>query len=207
MFFASRPYLLAMLAVLFAAPAALAKPAVPPEAEVKAATVLIAEVYKKDYDAAKTPPQKQALAAKMLVDADKTTDDLTSAYALYQVAQKIAAGIGDVETAMQISERVASRFEVDQAEMERKLYVTLAPAVKTPLDHFNLTRYIGRTLPALVKERQFDDVAALLDLALDAARKSKDAELQKYWAWKGAQLKAQASAWTKADAALATLKT
>ncbi len=197
---------LSLLFTLLTLSWACAQSPVPSEADVKAATKLVSDVYKKDYDAARLPMQKQALAVKLLEDADKTLNDKTSAYAMYQVAQKIAVGIGDVETSLRIGEHIAARFEVDAATRQQELLKNLADAVKTPLDAANLSRYLGKLLEPLVKSNQFQDVGPLLELILDTAKKSKDSDLQKYWSWKEQQLVAQAKAWNAAQAALAKLE-
>jgi hypothetical protein len=175
---------LAALCLLLSGAGAQAQSPVPAEADVQAATKLVSDVYKKDYDAAKTPTQKQALAVKLLEDADKTLDDKTSAYAMYQVAQKIAVGIGDVETALRIGERVAARYVVDAPARERQVLEGLADSVKTPADANNLTRYLGLRLAPLVKQNKLDDVTPLLELTVGVAKKSNDSDLQKYWSWK-----------------------
>jgi hypothetical protein len=197
---------LALLFVLLVLSCARAQAPVPPEADVKAATKLVSDVYKKDYEAAKSPSQKQTLALKLLEDADKTLDDKTSAYAMYQVAQKIAVGLGDVETALRVGERIAARYDVDAAAQRRQLLESLAESVRTPLEASSLTRYLGNLLPLLVKQNKFQEVGPLLELTTDVAKKSKDADLQKYWAWKGQRLKAQATAWSVAKAALDKLE-
>jgi hypothetical protein len=174
---------------------------------VQAATKVVSEVYKKEYDAAKSPAQKRTLALNLLADADKTINDANGAYAMYQVAQKIAIGLGDVDISVHVGARIAARFEVDAPAEQRKLFEALLETAKTPLDQANLTRYIGLALPPLVKQTRFEEVAALVQLAVEAAKASKDVDLQKYWAWKEQQLTAQAKAWSAAQAALAKLET
>lgn len=184
-----------------------ARKPVPADADVQAATKLVAEVYKKDYDGAKTPTEKQALARKMLGDAARTTDDLTSAYALCQVARKIAVGIGDVETAMQATQQLGDRFDIDRGELQSEVFQEVAPLAKLPADQLALARYIGRALPALIKAENFETAQALAAQAVAAAKKSKDADAVKTWAWRQERLVAQAKAFAETQPAQATLKT
>ncbi len=179
---------------------------IPSEGAVAEATKLIADVYKQDYEQAKTVAQKQKLAQKMLDDAQASKDDPSARYALLQVAKKIAIGIGDVETAILAIERSANVFDVDANSQRQQLFEDIAGQVKSADDNYALARYIGRETAALLQDNQLNAAQSLADLALATAKKAKDPDLVKQWSRRQTQLKERQLAWTKAQAALEVLK-
>jgi hypothetical protein len=167
---------------------------VPEEATIQESTKAIVDVYKKEYEAAKTPQLKQSLAKKLIQDAEKTTDDSGAKYALLQVARKIATGIGDVDLAMQAVDATEHAFRVESGELRKDTITTLAPLAKSSFDHYTLTRYVGAVLEQVIRDDQYGVALELTDLALASAKKASDADLVKQW------LRRQQTVRTKADA-------
>lgn len=179
----------------------------PSAAALEQAKRLVAEAYAKDYQAAKAPAQKHALAQKMLDDAAQPTSDRAGLFALLDTARKISVGIGDIEQAMTAVEATSSAFQVDAAQMKQDVLRSVAPLVKTPADHAALTRYIGRELPKIVALDRYESATDLMTLALASAKKANDADLVKQWTRRQTKLAALAEAYAPAQAALATLET
>src|SRR5688572_16064623 len=71
---------------------------VPGEAEQRAATKTIAEIYKGDYERAKTSERRIEVAKKMLADALALKDDVVGRYVLLRITRDAAAQSGDMET-------------------------------------------------------------------------------------------------------------
>src|SRR5690606_25330584 len=71
---------------------------VPDEAAQKQTVQLIANLYKGEYDAAKTPEQQSELAKKLFRVGVESMDDVSGRYVLFRLARDIAAGAGDAET-------------------------------------------------------------------------------------------------------------
>ena len=180
---------------------------VPSEDAIAAATKIIADVYKQDYEQAKTAAQKQKLAQKLLDDAQASKDDPSARFALFQIARKIATGIGDLETAILAIERCAKVFDVDTISQRQQLFEDIAGQVKTADDNYGLARYIGRETVALLQDNQLTAAQSLTELGLSTAKKAKDPDLVKQWSRRQTQLKERQQAWTKSQAALEVLKT
>lgn len=174
---------------------------VPADAAVKGSTGLIAEIYRKDYDAAKSPAQKQALCKKLLEDGQKSSDDPTAKFALFQVARKIAIGIGDVDSALLAIEQSAAAFDFNPGEDKRRVFEELASTIKSPEDTYTLTRYIGRELNSRIKANDLAVAESLIAAGISAAKKSKDAELLKQWTRRQSSLDSRVAAWAAAEPA------
>ncbi len=96
---------------------AVKKPAVPDEAALTAAEKEIKEVYKAEY-AKKLPPDKQALARRLLKEGIDTKDKPAARYVLFKEARDIAATIGDLPLSLQVAEEMAKYFAVSAVEMK-----------------------------------------------------------------------------------------
>lgn len=112
-----------------------AKAVVPDAAAQKAAAAIIADVYKPDYEKAKTSPQKIELAKKLFQEGEATKDDAVARFVLFRVARDIAAQQGDLLTALNIVNRMAGEFDVDRLQMQLDVAVVAAKAPKLAKDH------------------------------------------------------------------------
>jgi hypothetical protein len=178
---------------------------VPEAAVIQDSTKAIVDVYKTEYEAAKTPQLKQTLAKKLIQDAEKTTDDPAARYALLQVARKIATGIGDVDLAMQAVDATEQAFRVESGALRKDAITTLAPLAKSSFDHFTLTRYAGAVLEEVIRDDQYDVALELTDLAIASAKKASDPDLVKQWLRRQQAVKAKADAHAKVKDAFDTL--
>src|SRR5688572_13933392 len=115
---------LSLAMILWSAAASLlAQPAkrlaVPDDAQLAAASKLVAEVYRPEFEAAKTAQAKQSLATKMLKDAEQTQDDPAAKFALLKTARRIASGIGNVDVALSAVDATNKAFELNDRDLRR----------------------------------------------------------------------------------------
>jgi hypothetical protein len=181
--------------------------AIPAEAAVAEAKKLIADVYKKDYENAKTPLERQALAKKLIEDAGKSQDDPAARFALLQVARKMSVAIGDVATAMQVVDETAAAFEVIPGDDKCEVFEELANQAKTAEDNSLLARYILLELEPLVAAENLATAQKLTQAGLLAAKKSKETDLIKQWTRRREQLETRIAASFAAETAKTTLAT
>lgn len=181
------------------------KASVPSEAAQAKALELVKEVFAAQWEAARTSPQKQALATALLQKATEATDT-TNRYVLLEVARDMAAGVGDAALAIRAIDAMAARYNVDAYRLKGN---TLARAAKTVRlqKHFGAVAEHALTLIDEAVER--DDFAAagyLGAMALENARKGKDYELIKQANLRNQQIAEIAAAYAEIQNALLILK-
>src|SRR5207237_516952 len=136
----------------------------------------IADVYKKEALAAKTPLQKLALAKKLMADAEGTKSNPATKYTLLGQVSKMAAQIGHVELAIEATEAMAGEFDVNHAALVADALKEIVKVAKTPEQNFLILRWVDNSLTL---RHPGDDYAAsqrLAEFGLAAAKISKDRE-------------------------------
>jgi hypothetical protein len=165
---------------------------VPPEADVMKATQALATTYQKEYEAAKSVPQKQALAGRLLGDAEKEPEPARR-FALFQVARNMAVDVYDIDFAMRIIDELAAAFAIDEGAYRRDAIAVLAPNLKTIPEHITLARHAWRVLQRLVKRDRFPAAVELCEIGVACAKKSGDGDLLKQWTRRRDEVAAQAA--------------
>ena len=87
--------------------------ALPSNEMLAKARALIRDVYKADFDTAKTSSHKIDLATKLVQVAIDTTNDDVGRFTLLQIAKEIAVAQGDVVLAFVVIERIARSYQID----------------------------------------------------------------------------------------------
>jgi hypothetical protein len=128
---------------------------VPPENARSQAIALLQEIYRPEYQAAKTQQDRSELAQKIVTTADETNDDPVARYVMLRVATDIAVQAADVDTAMECVKKMATYYDIDEFEMRASA----------------LTSVAGR----LTRETE----GAMLPRAADLCRESIEAQLQR----------------------------
>lgn len=200
-----------LLALILIAPHALrAQPAqrapVPDDVQLKEAKKLVAEAYRRDYEAAKTPLQKRAFAKKLLDDAAKTSDDPAARYAMLLTAKNIATNLSDIDFAMQSAQQIAQFYTVDDAATRLELLTEIGGALKAGQDVLPFMRHARRTLSTLIKANDYETAAKLAELAVTVSTKSRDPDLKTEWLRRQQETAWRTSAYAALAPALAKLK-
>jgi hypothetical protein len=104
------------------------KSAVPSEAEQTKALRLLRDIFKAEYDIARTTEQKSQLAKKMLEQASQSKTDPLSYYMLLRVAKDIAVAAGDAGTAIQAIDRMAETYNIDAVQLKSQILPMLSRA-------------------------------------------------------------------------------
>jgi hypothetical protein len=179
----------------------------PAEDQLKAATALIADIYKKDLAAAKTAPQKRVLAKKMLDDAANTRDDAAAKYALCVAARKLAQDSGDVEVAFQAISVLEKEFDIDASNERKTLLAELAADVKDPAIAYDLLVYIHQSQMASLAADRPEAAAELNSALTKCGARLADADLRKQIEVRSAEIAEIVAAWKQHQATAEKLKT
>ncbi|MDW8036747.1 MAG: hypothetical protein RMI90_01770 [Thermoguttaceae bacterium] len=181
-----------------------ARASLPPQPDVQKALQLLEEVYKEDMAAAKTAEKKRALAGRLLADAQEAQNPAEQV-ALLQAARQWAVQAADVGFALRCVDALAERFQVDPLAIKTETLEALSKSGigASPLD-------VAEAAEPLVEEAleqdKYDLAVRLSRLALAAARKTKNAELQKRLTAQNKQVEQAAKVYQKIQAALDTLR-
>jgi hypothetical protein len=102
--------------------------------ELAHARMQVAEIYRQEYEQAKTSDQRQALAARMFNDARTTENDPAGRYALLLVARDVAVNCGDVELALSIIDQVASEYAIPRHQWVDEAIAKIGTSARPPKD-------------------------------------------------------------------------
>jgi len=159
---------------------ALGQQAPIPSKEAQAKShALILEIFKEDLANAKDAAANSKLAATLLQQGreSKGKEEAANRYMLYQMAADLAAQAGDTPLALTAVEEMARSFRVNTQEL--KISVLLASGKHTESKEANkaLVELILPMIGDAVEADDYDAALKLSQLALDAARKSKNLPL------------------------------
>ena len=99
---------------------------VPPENARSQALALLQEIYRPEYQAAKTQEDRSELAQKIVTTADETNDDVVARYVMLRVATDIAVQAADADTAMECVTKMATYYDIDEFEMRASALTSIA---------------------------------------------------------------------------------
>lgn len=184
-----------------------AKPPIPDEAAQKEAMAVIKEVYKADYDKAKTAEQKVILAKKLLKDAIATKDDPVGGYVLLRVAKDIASAQGDLDTAFLAIGTAAGRYDVDTLKLKVTAVTEAFKATRQPKDHEQLIQKILPVLDKSIVEDRYDLSNELVAIAVPSSRAARNGEILKRIAVRSKEVEEIEREFKRTAAALELLKT
>jgi hypothetical protein len=181
------------------------KTSVPDDAAQKTALAVVADVYRPDYEKAKTTPQKVELAKKLLSDGSATKDDAVGRFVLFRVARDIAAQQGDLATSLDAIAKIDREFEGDKLRMQLDAAKTAVKTAKAPKDQGALGLLLMPLIDDNIAADRYDDAKVLGSLAVDCARSARDSERIKQLAAKTNEVDEVAAEYEKVKDAAATL--
>jgi hypothetical protein len=155
---------------------------VPPKALLAKKDQLIRElldsVWREDYTRAKADAAgKQALAIRLLQEAQDTFDDAAGKYVLLRDAREWAARGGDANTALQALDEMAQWYNVDALDLK---VTTLAEVAKGVVDA-DASKALAQLTLGVIEDAlavdNYEVAGRLLPVAETAARKAKNVPL------------------------------
>lgn len=168
------------------APAPIAKPQVAPvavdtrmpipsEADQQQALKMVQDLYKTEFEQARTAENKRSLSQKMLHEASKLKGP--DRYVLFQSALELAVKVDDQKLAFEAIDRMAEAFEIDPWELKASI---LSPWTKRAHKQPERKAFAQECLALLQKalaDNSFTAAEQLGKLALSEASKAKEKEL------------------------------
>jgi len=172
-----------------AAPVAAAEPKpaparrlpVPDQAAQQKTQADVAEIFRNDLAAAKTPEKKAAVAQSLHRQAQSSGDDPNARFVLLKMACDLAAEGGDVAHAMELVGAMEQSFQVNAVQVEGYVLKKMTDSMPTGPNAAAVGQQIADAAVACadkcVSQDNYDGATGFVDLAMAAARKTKDPDL------------------------------
>ncbi|HOM15898.1 MAG TPA: hypothetical protein PLQ00_01140, partial [Thermoguttaceae bacterium] len=185
-------------------PAITHRQPVPDQAAVQKALKMLDEVYKDDMTAAKTPEKKRSFAGRLLaegLDAQIPAEQ----FALLQAARQWAVQAGDVSFALRAADAMIERFQVDAVAIKAEALEGLSKT-GSPVSPVELAEAAEPLVQEALDHDAYDMAVRLSRLGLNAARRTKNAELIKRLTAQNKEVEQAAKAYQKIQAAKDALR-
>lgn len=141
-------------------------------------SIYVAEYANTSYDA------RRALARKLIEQGDGTMRDSDAKFVFYAEATRLAAAAGDVPTAFDGADHLATAFPVVKLVERVKILQTSVPVLVAPAANQAVVSMCMDLVDQCAVENEFDHAATLLDLAATAAEKSQKQAYASWVRWK-----------------------
>ena len=149
----------------------------PPSAEdQKELSETVREVYGDEYDLAKSSPQREAFAKKLLETGKESTDS-TEQYVLLRVARDAAIQNSSVDLAMEIISELSTRFEVDQCAMQASALTQMAGKCRDTNQALRVSHLLLPIIESSIVTGDLKFTSELLPVLETAARRSRDGQV------------------------------
>lgn len=179
---------------------------VPSEQQQQEAVQLISNLYKAEYDAARTPIQRSAFAKKLLAVGINSKNDPNSGYTLFRLAKDIGISAGDFETAMLAINEIGNIYEVDILNLKSEAITALGKTVKLPTANQSFCTAQLLIIDEAIAKDRFDLAKKIYHVALNSAKNARSATLLKEVVAKNKEIESIESEYQKVQLALATLE-
>ena len=148
---------------------------IPDEAAQKEAAALVQELFGQEVEAAKTPDQKSALVKSLLQEASQPDASPAGRYALLQVALDNAP---DASIAVTVIDEMAKHFQIDTLRQKAAAVWRMSKEARTSPQRTAVAEVALQLADESVKRDAYDPALKLADIALNAAQKAKDRNLE-----------------------------
>lgn len=177
---------------------------VPEAAAVQKAMKVLEEVYREDFAAAKNPGKKRALAGRLLAEALEAQVPVEQ-FVLFQAARQLAVQAGDVPLALQAAEAALERFQLDPLKVKTEVLEGLSRTgiLASPLEVADAAEPL---IEDAVRQEAFDTAERLCRVALNAARRTRNANLIKRLSVQAREVEQAAKTYQRIQAAQETLR-
>jgi hypothetical protein len=187
---------------------ALAQPKAPaPDDDAQAeAKELIRQVYGPEYEEAKSPGEKAAVAKKMLSQAAGTQGEPASHFVLLQAARNMAIEAADAQTALEAAERTIRHYRVDAPAMRIETVLKAAGNARTSEQRKAVVEAAIPLIHVAADNDEYTTANRLVPKVLDLARRSRDTALVKRMVVVQKEVAESAKAYVEVEKALAVLE-
>ena len=152
--------------------------AVEPPVEVQEEAMKVArDLYKDELVKARTPEEKQALAKKMLDQAEAAANADVGTFALFRLARDTVAQALDGLSAFAVVDAMAERYQIDVVKMKMELLSTFAKKARVPPQHLSVAEQAARLMIEAQANEDFYRAADLARMASTEGALAHDKEL------------------------------
>ncbi|HTQ39173.1 MAG TPA: trypsin-like peptidase domain-containing protein [Pirellulales bacterium] len=204
-----RRALIATLFVLGIATQCLAADKLDPPSDNEQANAkrTISELYKSDYDAAKTPTARSALAKKLIEVGNDTKDDIAAQFVLWRSAKNIAVRAADYDLAAAAINKLDDRFSIDALSMKVEALESVVAAPEAVPNYQKLLPVADSLLTEAIGCERFDMADRACAKAVDFAQKLEDANIAAHTGSRQKELSNIEAAFKEVAPALQVLQT
>ena len=174
--------------------------AAPPEGQQLAdAMAEVQRKYQAQFEAARGPAEKAALARRLLAEA-AAAESLEVRFAMLQSARDLASQSGEAALVCAAVDALGKSFSVDAVAMKAAALKTAAGNARGMSSNRDLAIAALELAGQLAEKKQWDEAGQLAELALAAARESKSPNLMKQAAAAGQQIESLRGSKARDDA-------
>lgn len=148
----------------------------PGDSAQKSALKVVRDIFKDEY-ARRTPAGMQALAKKLVRQAQETKDDPVSRFVLLSEAQDLSVQSGDLETAVQAIREMSLGYRVSESALKASALSGLSKIANDPADQRTLTKAYLALAGDLILADDFETALKCAQAAAALARRAKDVPL------------------------------
>jgi len=196
-----------VLALAQAEPEPFLKPELlppPAAAAVAEAEKQLKGLFKAEYQK-KGTADRAALAQRLLKAGEETGGDPTLKFVALEEARDLAAGAGDLDTALKAIDALEECFTVDALEMKAGAFISAVRAVEADSAEDVFTTGMS-LLDQLARHDAFDAAVRLVSPLEDLARRLRNAEYFRMAQSRGREVRALQSEWNRVRPSLEKLK-
>jgi hypothetical protein len=177
-----------------------------PQKDARAdALATVRELHQDEYATAKSAPEKQLLASKLLRLA-RETDEAAARFVLLEEAQDMAAEAGDGQIAFEAIDEMAATFQVDALPRKASALAKFARLARLPVQHFAIMQQAWDLLSKAIVQDDYAAAAKLGDTGLAAVEKSHTGWLLKDFRARTHQVRKLAARHAELEASRAQLE-
>ena len=176
---------------------------IPGDVAQQQALELVRDVFKADFDKARTKEQKVNVAEKMI--GTIPDDDAAAAYVVLRVARDIASSAGSIQVATQAISELEKRFDIDGLTMKLQVAIKVAETAQNEVDRKMLAEAASRLVDEALWNDRFKLAGDLAVAASSAARRAGESRLSRELLTKSKRAEAIAKHYEAVKVALTTL--
>lgn len=149
------------------------KQPIPDKAAHARSLALIEDIFKEDFQNAKTPEAKSKLAGLLLQQGRESKDDASNRYVLYIEALGMAAHGGDAALTLQAIEEINRDYIIDAPDLKARSLAIVAQNVPTKEAGKDLVDLLQPLVSEAIEADNYEAARKLAEVVEVAARKSK----------------------------------
>lgn len=178
---------------------------VPTQEQQKQVLGQVRDIFKADYDAAKTPTLQIALASLLRTEAVKLEQDPVAKFVMLREAYDAALLGGDFALAEELGYEISAAFDVDLLNVTIHLLTNAATSSTSAAERREIAAKCLEFSPKLLDAKRFDEALALCGTAEELASRTRDADLRRRAASLTDDIRGRQRAWATVQAALKKL--